>query len=122
MSRYKQPLRPWLSTVLVIKYLGLLTLNIVIFTFFYKINKGDLPLMYSYVFWSEFINLDGFFGSYCLTLVTFFIIRSKGSTEKQPSVRNLVYSKAVCGPKTHRIADFFRPDANFYHHCTVVNV
>ena len=29
--------------------------------FFYKINKGDLPLMYSCVFWCEFINLVGFF-------------------------------------------------------------
>ena len=33
--------------------------------FFYKINKGDLPFMYSLVFWSEFIDAVGFFGS-CL--------------------------------------------------------
>ena len=78
--------------------------------------------MYSYVFWCEFIDLVGFFGNYCLTLVTFLIIRRKGSTEKQPSVWNLVYSKAVCGLKTHRIADFFRPEANFYHRCTAINV
>ena len=30
--------------------------------FFYKINKGDLPLMYSCAFWSEFIDLVGVFG------------------------------------------------------------
>ena len=30
------------------------------YLFFYKINKGDLPLMYSCVFWCEFIDLVGF--------------------------------------------------------------
>ena len=45
--------------------------------------------MYSCVFWCEFIDLVGFFGCYCLTPVTLFIIRSKGSTEKQPGVRTL---------------------------------
>ena len=45
--------------------------------------------MYSCVFWCEFIDLVGFFGCYCLTPVTLFIIRSKGSTEKQPAVRTL---------------------------------
>ena len=40
------------------------------YLFFYKINKGDLPLMYSCVFWYEFIDLVGFFGCYCLTRVT----------------------------------------------------
>ena len=44
--------------------------------------------MYSCVFWCEFIDLVGFFGCYCLTTVTLFIIRSKGP--------DLVYSKAVC--------------------------
>ena len=27
--------------------------------------------MYFYVFWCEFIDLVGFFGNYCLTLVTY---------------------------------------------------
>ena len=31
--------------------------------FFYKINKGDLPLMYSCTFWCEVIDLVGFFDS-----------------------------------------------------------
>ena len=31
------------------------------YLFFYKINKEDLPLMYSCVFWCEFIDLVGFF-------------------------------------------------------------
>ena len=30
------------------------------YLFFYKINKGDLPLMYPCVFWCEFIDLVGF--------------------------------------------------------------
>ena len=60
------------------------------YLFFYKINKGDLPLMYSCVFCCEFIDFVGvFFGCYCLTPVTLFIIRCKGSTEKQPVVRTL---------------------------------
>ena len=37
------------------------------YLFFYKINKGDLPLIYSCVFWCEFIDLVGFFSCYCLT-------------------------------------------------------
>ena len=53
-------------------------------------NKGDLPLMYSCVFWCEFIDILGFFFAViCLTPVTLFIIRSKGNTEKQPAVRTL---------------------------------
>ena len=41
-----------------IKYWGLWRLNIIIlYRFFYKINKGDLPLMYSCAFWREFIDL-----------------------------------------------------------------
>ena len=34
------------------------------YLFFYKINKGDLPLMYSFVVWCEFIDLVDFFGCY----------------------------------------------------------
>ena len=59
------------------------------YLFFYKMNKGDLPLMCSCVLWCEFIDLLVFFGCHCLTPVTLFIIRSKGSTEKQPVVRTL---------------------------------
>ena len=59
------------------------------YSFFYEINKGDLPLMYSCVFWCEFIDLVGFLGCYCLNPVTLFIIRSKGSTEKQQGIRTL---------------------------------
>ena len=41
-----------------IKHWGLQTFNIIIlYLFFYKINKGDLPLMYSCVLWEEFIDL-----------------------------------------------------------------
>ena len=48
------------------------------YLFFYKINKGDLPLMYPVLFWCEFIDLVVFFFDYyCLTSVTLFIIRSK---------------------------------------------
>ena len=61
------------------------------FLFFYKMNKGDFSLMCSCVLWCEFIDVlvFFFFGYYCLTPVTLFIIRSKGSTEKQPVVRTL---------------------------------
>ena len=52
-------------------------------------NKGDLPLMYSCVFWRKFIDQIGFFGCYCLTPVTLFIIRVKGITEKQPAVQTV---------------------------------
>ena len=46
--------------------------------------------MYSCVFCCEFIDFVGvFFGCYCLTPVSLFIIRCKGSTEKQPVVRTL---------------------------------
>jgi len=60
--------------------------------------------MYSCVFWCEFIDLVGFV----------WLLKA-GSPD-------LVYSKAVCGPKTYRIADFFRPEANFYHRGTAANV
>ena len=36
------------------------------YPFFYKINKGDLPLMYSSVFWCEVIYLVGFWLSFGL--------------------------------------------------------
>ena len=74
--------------------------------------------MYSCVFWSEFIDLIGFFLP-VLCGRCHSLYNNKGSTEKQP---DLVYSKAVCGPKTHRIGDFSRPKTNFYHRYTAVNV
>ena len=40
------------------------------YLFFYKMYKGDLPLMYSCVFWCEIIDLVVFFGCCCLTPVT----------------------------------------------------
>ena len=43
-----------------------------IFFYFYEINNGDLPLMYSCVFWCELIDLVGLFGCYCVTPVTRF--------------------------------------------------
>ena len=52
-----------------IKHWGLRTLNIIFFTFFYKISKGDLPLMYSCTFWCEFIDLVGFFDSLVRKLI-----------------------------------------------------
>ena len=71
--------------------------------------------MYSCVFWCEFIDLVAFFGSCCLTPVTLFIIRSKGSTEKQPAVRTLStrrrFATRKLNPSNHR---FFRPEVNFY--------
>ena len=43
-----------------------------------KINKGDLPVMYSWVFWLEFIDIIGvFFGRYCLTPVTALAIMKR---------------------------------------------
>ena len=65
------------------------------YLFFYEINKGDLPLMYSCVFWCEFIDLVAFFSCYCLNAVTLFIIRSKCSTEKQPGIRTLSTRKPI---------------------------
>ena len=41
------------------------------------------------------------------SLLTGYIIRSKGGIEKTADGPDLVYSKAVSGPKTHLIADFF---------------
>ena len=75
VSRYK---RPGWDFVREIKCWGLRTLNIIILTyFFYKINKRDIPLVYSYGFWCEFVDLVGFFGCYYSTPVTFFITAKK---------------------------------------------
>ena len=102
LSRKRRPLR------LCMRYWGLRTLNIIIFyLFFYKIYKGDLPLIYSCIFWCEFIDLVGFFCCYFVTLVTPFIIRSKGCTGKQPTVRTLSTRRRFAGPKTHQIGNFF---------------
>ena len=86
MSRYKQSLRVCIRKKILRAANAKYHYS---YLFFYKIYKGDLPLMYSCVLWCEFIDLFGFFGCYCLTPVTLFIIRSKGSTEKQPAVRTL---------------------------------
>ena len=51
--------------------------------FFYEMNKGDLPLMYSCVFWCEFIALVGFFGCNCLTPVTLSSDRGQTITAKK---------------------------------------
>ena len=78
-------------------------LNIIIFyLFFYKIYKGDLPLIYSCIFCCEFIDLVRFFRCYFVTLVTPFIIRSKGRTGKQPTVRTLSSRRWFAGPKPIR--------------------
>ena len=53
------------------------------YLFFYKINKGDLRLMYSCVFWCKFIDLVGFFGYYCLTPLT---LLSRGLPDLSPVV------------------------------------
>ena len=65
------------------------------YLFFYKINKGHLLLMYSCVFRFEISDLVVFFGCYCLTPVTLFIIWSKDSSEKQPAVRTLSIQRQV---------------------------
>ena len=65
------------------------------YLFFYKINKGHLLLMYSCVFFVWNQRFGRFFGCYCLTPVTLFIIRSKDSTEKQPAVRTLSNQRRV---------------------------
>ena len=80
-------------------------LNIIISTFF--LNKGDLPFIYSCVFWCEFINLIVFFGCYCVTLCQSLHNTKLRQHRKTGGGPDLVYLKAVCGPKTHQIADFF---------------
>ena len=64
MSRCKQPLRLRLRNKILRSANAKYHYS---YLFFYKINKGDLPLMYSFVVWCEFIDLVGFFGCYCLT-------------------------------------------------------
>ena len=61
--------------------------------------------MYSCVFWCEFIDLVDFLGCYCLNPVTLYIIRKATQKNSRGSGRR-----------------FFRPEANFYHRCTAVNV
>ena len=58
VSLYKQPLRLCMRN----KILGSANAKYdYSYLFFCKINKGDLPLMYSSVFWCEFIYLVRFF-------------------------------------------------------------
>ena len=82
VSRLKQPLRLCMSNKILrsakVKYHHS-------YLFFYKMNEGNLPLMYSvfFVFFlcvCEIIDLVGFFGCYCLTPVTFFIESYRGQT------------------------------------------
>ena len=65
------------------------TLNIIVFTFFYNINKGDLPLMYSRVFWCEFIDL----------VVFFFRIMKKvtGVTQQRPKATHQTTQEYIKG-------------------------
>ena len=64
------------------------------YLFFYKINKDTyfwcIPV---FLVWNQ--RFGHFFGCYCLTPVTLFIIRSKDSTEKQPAVRTLSNQRRV---------------------------
>ena len=56
--------------------------NIISFLpFFYKINEGDLPLMYSCVLWCEFVDVVGF-----LAVIVWPLSLSSGTgvTQKQP--------------------------------------
>ena len=71
--------------------------------------------MYSCVFWYEFIDLVGFLGCYCLNPVTLFIIRSKGSTEKQPGIRSQIFStRGKLLSSLHRSKRF---KAKYLHAC-----
>ena len=69
-----------------IKYWGLRTLNIIILTYFSIKWIKETYLWCVPVFYGVNSSMYSF---YCLTPVTLFIIRSKGSTEKQPVVRTL---------------------------------
>ena len=87
-SRYRQPLRNNVVLSWVLRSAN--AKNHYYYFFFYKINKGDLPLMYSCVFWCEFIDLVGFLAVIVWPLhVTIFTIQSKGSTQKQLAVATL---------------------------------
>ena len=73
-SRYRRPLRRCMRNII------LRSANAkfhYILPFFYKMNEGDLPLLYSCVFWrelGEFIDLVVFFFCcYCVTPVTPFV-------------------------------------------------
>ena len=71
--------------------------------------------MYSCVFWCEFIDLVGFLGCYCLNPVTLFIIRSKGSTEKQLGIRSQIFStRGKLLSSLHRSKRF---KAKYLHAC-----
>ena len=70
MSRYKQPLRLCMRNEILRSANAKYHYS---YLFFYKVNKGDLPLVYSSVFWCQFIDFVGFFGCYCFTPVTLFI-------------------------------------------------
>ena len=50
-------------------------------------------------FWFEISDLVGFSGCYRLTPVTLFIIRSKGSTERQPAVRTFSIQRRFAARK-----------------------
>ena len=54
VSRYKQPLRLCMRKKILRSANGIYYHS---YLFFYKINKRDLPWMYSCVFWCEFVNL-----------------------------------------------------------------
>ena len=58
VSLYKQPVRLCMSNKILRSANAKYHYS---YLFFYKINKGDLPLMYSCVFWCEFIDLVGVF-------------------------------------------------------------
>jgi len=81
VSRYKRPLRLCMRDKILIsanaKYHFTFTL-----IFFYKMNKGDLPLMYSHYFCCEFIDLVVFFGCYCVTPVPEESDRGRTTTAK----------------------------------------
>ena len=107
MLRYKQPFR------LCVRNKILRSANAKYhysYLLFYKVNKGDLPLMYSDCFWCEFIDLVGvFFGYYCLTAVTLLIIRSF-------KVKSVKHVKT----KTVRIKSFFSTRLESFFSCIPV--
>ena len=110
MSRYKQPLTLWMRNTVLRSPNAKYHYS---YLFFYKINKGHLLLMYFCVFFVWNQRFGRFFGCYCLTPVTLFIIRSKDSTEKQPAVRTLSIQRRVW-PENPSNRRFFRPEVNFY--------
>ena len=119
MSCYKQPLRLCVRNIILRSTNAKYHYS---YLFFYKMNKGDLNLGCIPVFFgvNSMIKLF-FFGCYCLTPVTLFIIGSKGSTEKQPGVGTLSTQKQFTARKTIE-SQIFLTTANFHHRCTAVNV